>query len=396
MPRVPFRWKAAVRVKCSVLTFALLLVLVGGIASLLPLPTRGETEPARARTVPRVSVVAAAPAEFARTIRLTGTIVGRDDIAIGTPLQDQRVSAVLVDEGDHVKAGQMLARLDTTTLDARVRDARAAADRARAAVAQQQALGDDAQSAWRRVAPLAGSGAMSDQQIDQHRAQADAAAAGLRAARADHEQALARLDEARAQLDKAAIRAPMDGVIASRAARVGALAGSEPLFRLIGRGELEFDGDAVERDLYALHAGQKARVTLPDSQGAVDGAVRLVAPRIDPQSRMGKVRIALSDASRFRSGGFARAELVAERTTVAVAVPQRAVTFDPQGAAFVMRVDVSGRVARHAIVAGRRDGERVEVRGGLKAGERVVASASALVRDGDVVQAAGAEGERSQ
>ncbi|WP_423380206.1 efflux RND transporter periplasmic adaptor subunit [Burkholderia sp. LMG 32019] len=384
-----FRWKAVVRARCSTLTFTLLMALAGAAASLLPSSTHGELAARPAPAAQRVTLAAAGPAVFARTIRLTGTITARDDIAIGTPLQDQRVTAVLVDEGDRVKAGQILARLDTATLDARLRDARAAVDRAQAAVAQQQALDADAQAAWRRIEPLGRSGAVSDQQVDQQRAQAAAAAANLRGVRADREQALARLAEAHAELDKAAVRAPTDGVIASRAARAGALAGSEPLFRLIGRGELEFDGDVVERDLGALSAGQRATVTLPESQRTADGTVRLVAPRIDPQTRMGKVRIALDDTSRFRAGGFARAELTVERADVPVAVPQRAVTFGAQDAAFVSQVDATGRVTRRAIVAGRRDGSWIEVRSGLKAGDRVVAAASALVRDGDVVQAAG-------
>ncbi|WGS47334.1 efflux RND transporter periplasmic adaptor subunit (plasmid) [Burkholderia sp. JSH-S8] len=388
-PGALFRWKAVARARCSVLTFTLLMALAGAAASLLAAPAQGEVAPRPAQAVQRVTVAAAGPAVFARTIRLTGTIAARDDIAIGTPLQDQRVTAVLVEEGDHVKAGQILARLDTVTLDARVRDARAAVDRARATVAQQQALDADAQAAWRRIEPLGRSGAVSDQQVDQQRAQAAAAAANLRGARADHEQALARLAEARAERDKAVVRAPVDGVIASRAVRAGALAGGEPLFRLIGRGELEFDGDVVERDLGAIRTGQRVTIALPDAQGVIDGTVRLVAPRIDPQTRMGKVRIALGDASGFRAGGFARAELVAERVDVPVAVPQRAVTFGAQDTAFVSQVDAAGRVTRRTIVAGRRDGTWIEVRGGLKAGDRVVAVASALVRDGDVVQAAG-------
>ncbi|MCA8256158.1 efflux RND transporter periplasmic adaptor subunit [Burkholderia sp. AU31624] len=382
-------WKAVARVRCGLVTYMLLMALVGGAVSLMPSLAHGEVAPRPAPAMQRVTVATAGPAVFARTIRLTGTVVARDDIAIGTPLQDQRVTAVLVEEGDRVKAGQILARLDTTTLDARVRDARSAVDRARAAVAQQQALDADAQAVWRRIEPLGRSGAVSDQQVDQQRAQVAAAAANLRGARADEEQALARLAEARAERDKAIVSAPTDGVIASRAVRAGALAGGEPLFRLIARGELEFDGDVAERELGAIRAGQRATIVLPDTPGTVDGTVRLIAPRIDPQTRMGKVRVALGDASRLRAGGFARAELAADRIEVPVAVPQRAVTFGAQDAAFVSQVDAAGRVTRRAIVAGRRDGAWIEVRSGLKAGDHVVAVASALVRDGDIVQAAG-------
>ncbi|WZB63830.1 HlyD family secretion protein [Achromobacter xylosoxidans] len=69
-------------------------------------------------------------------------------------------------------------------------------------------------------------------------------------------------------------------------------------------------------------------------------------------------------------------------------VPQRAVTFGAQGAASVMVLDAAGRVARRAVTLGRLNGSVAEVRSGLDAGERLVATATAFIKEGDIVTSA--------
>ena len=155
---------------------------------------------------------------------MSGSLVGRDEIAIRTPLQDQRIAAVLVEEGDWVRAGQPLATLETDTLDAQLRQAQATLGRARAQVQQQEALNAEAQTQLRRISPLVRSGSVSAQQIDQQQAQARSSAAALAAARAEQGTGPRRVAQAQAQRDKAALLAPADGIVSERHARAGALA----------------------------------------------------------------------------------------------------------------------------------------------------------------------------
>ena len=138
----------------------------------------------------RVTTVVAGPGTVPIRIAVSGSLVGRDEIAIRTPLQDQRIAAVLVEEGDW-RAGQPLATLETDTLDAQLRQAQATLGRARAQVQQQEALNAEAQTQLRRISPLVRSGSVSAQQIDQQQAQARSSAAALAAARAEQEQARA-------------------------------------------------------------------------------------------------------------------------------------------------------------------------------------------------------------
>ncbi|GAA0631616.1 efflux RND transporter periplasmic adaptor subunit [Sphingomonas ursincola] len=335
----------------------------------------------------RVSTVTAGPATLTQRLRVTGTVSARDEISIGTAVQDQRIAAVLVDEGDRVVAGQILARLETETLRAQTRQAEAAVARARAAIAQQEAVNVEAQASLQRILPLGRSGAVSEQQVDERRAQAGSAAGGLQVARAELAQAEAQLADVRSQLSRTEIRAPVAGIISERLARIGALAsGPDPLFRLIRAGQLELDGEVSELDLAAIDIGRPVRVEVAGVAAPVEGRVRLVAPKVDPQTRLGRVRISLPADADIRAGAFARGTILIGDAAAPVTLPRSAVTTTAQGAASVMAVSADGRAARRVVSLGRNDEETVEITQGLRAGERVVARATAFVRDGDRVQ----------
>lgn len=335
----------------------------------------------------RVSTVTAGPATLTQRLRVTGTVTARDEISIGTAVQDQRIAAVLVDEGDRVVAGQILARLETETLRAQTRQAEAAVARARAAIAQQEAVNVEAQASLQRILPLGRSGAVSEQQVDERRAQAGSAAGGLQVARAELAQAEAQLADVRSQLSRTEIRAPVAGIISERLARIGALAsGPDPLFRLIRAGQLELDGEVSELDLAAIDIGRPVRVEVAGVAAPVEGRVRLVAPKVDPQTRLGRVRISLPADADIRAGAFARGTILIGDAAAPVTLPRSAVTTTAQGAASVMAVSADGRAARRVVSLGRNDEETVEITQGLRAGERVVARATAFVRDGDRVQ----------
>ena len=318
---------------------------------------------------------------------MSGSLVGRDEIAIRTPLQDQRIAAVLVEEGDWVRAGQPLATLETDTLDAQLRQAQATLGRARAQVQQQEALNAEAQTQLRRISPLVRSGSVSAQQIDQQQAQARSSAAALAAARAEQEQARAGVAQAQAQRDKAALLAPADGIVSERHARAGALAATRRC-SLIRDGLLELDGEVPESALAGILPGMPARLRVPGATDAVAGSVRRVSPKVDEATRMGRVRIALEAAPAIRAGSFAATTLETGQDALPVVVPQRAVTFGAQGAASVMVLDAAGRVARRAVTLGRLNGSVAEVRSGLDAGERLVATATAFIKEGDIVTSA--------
>ncbi len=333
----------------------------------------------------RVSTVTAGPAMFDRTVQVNGTLVAREEIAISSSVPEQRVAEVNVEEGDSVEAGQLLARLETQGLDAQVRQAQAALARARAAVGHQEAVTVEAHASFKRIEPLGGSGTVSEQQVDERRAQADSAAASLRAARAEVDQALAQLADARHQRSKADIRAPFAGVIVERVARTGALSGGDPMFRLIREGVIEFEGEVAETELIDIAPGQTLRVQVAGISSPMEGTIRRVDPKVDARSRLGRVRIALGYSPLLRAGTFARATLVLARRKLDVTLPVRALSIIDASRASVMRVNEQGIIARQVVATGRRSADLLEITSGLQAGERVVANASAFVREGDAV-----------
>ncbi|UVK96709.1 efflux RND transporter periplasmic adaptor subunit [Pseudomonas sp. B21-048] len=363
-----------------------LLLVSLGILLLWP-----SDEPAASVVPPlRVSTATAGPAMLDRSVQVNGALVAREEIAISSSVPEQRVAKVNVEEGDSVQAQQLLARLETQGLDAQVRQAQAVWARARAAVGQQEAVTVEAQATFKRIESLGESGAVSEQQVDERRAQADSAAANLRAARAEVEQALAQLADARHHRSKADIRAPFAGVIVERMARTGALSGGEPMFRLIREGVIEFEGEVAETDLVDITPGQTLRVQIAGISSPMKGTIRRVVPKVDARSRLGRVRIELGYSPLLRVGTYAQATLVLAPRKLDVTLPARAFSIIDSHRAWVMRINDQGLITRQTVATGRRSGDLLEITSGLQAGERVVANASAFVREGDVVNGSAA------
>lgn len=347
---------------------------------------------------PAVTVVKAGFADFQQSIQVTGTLVPREEILISPEIEGQRVLDVAVDEGDRVTKGQVLARLESATLEAQVAQNDATLARADAAIAQAesqitqaQARVEEARNALARAIPLRQSGALADATFDQREATSKTADAtlvaardGLKVARADRELAAAQRRELMWRMSRTEIKSPVDGIVSRRTARIGALASAagDPLFRIISEGQVELDGEVPEALLSRLSAGQSALITV-SGLGDVKGRIRLVSPEIDKNSRLGRVRILLDGMAQPRIGSFARASIITA-TGRGLSLPLAAVLNPPDGA----RVQVidGDRVRVRSVVTGLQEGDRVEVKSGLAEGDLVVAKAGTFLRDGERVR----------
>lgn len=348
----------------SLIVAAVLGAMLVGCSSKADAPSKLEA--------PLVTVLVPGRSEVTTTVSFTGTINARDETAIGVEGEGARVAAVLVEAGDRVRRGQLLARLDNSvalpqlnSLEAALEEARASADLSRAE--------------FRRAEGVASSGALSAQEIERRRSAAVSAEAKVKAA-------AAQLAESRARLARNEIRAPSDGIILTRNAEVGQLAapGSEPLFRLGRGGAIEMRGRVAEQDLPALAPGQAATVRISGTDRSFAGKVRLIGAIIDPTSRLGSVRIDLKPEPALRPGAFARAE-VAISTDSRPVLPQTALLADERGS-YVLVVGAQDKVERREVrVAGTRN-EGVVVASGLEGTERVVTTAGAFLRVGETVR----------
>lgn len=333
------------------------------------------------RTV-TTSVAKPVPTEW--KLGFNGLFVPREEVAVGTTLQDQRIAAVEAEAGDYVTAGQVLMRLDTVKLDIKLRETEARVARARAWLAQQEATQAQAQSSLNRTQRLRSNGAVSEQSYDDKLSALNIAEQSVGVAKAEFTQAEAQLAEAKSERARAVIHAPVSGIISERNARAGALAGSGTLFSLIRDGEIEFAAEVPESEILLMKAGQAAHVTLPDGKIAA-GHIRLLSPKIDRQTRLGRAYIAIEgkQISLF-SGAFGRADVVFSQSK-AILVNDSALLHGREASDASVFVVVGGKAVKKTVKLGLRKNGAVEIRSGLSAGDHIIEKAGPLLRDGETV-----------
>jgi len=188
------------------------------------------------------------------------------------------------------------------------------------------------------------------------------------------------------RVTKLSVSAPVGGLILERTVRPGdmsSLGGATPWFRIARDSEIELAAELSEADLARVRPGQHVDVTLPSGL-VVAGTVRLVSPQVDPQTKLGVVRVRLPVEREIRAGGFGRA-VFTDVTGMVQAVPETAVRYDADGAA-VMVVGGDNRVHRALIQTGQRGGGLVQLIKGPPAGTRIVQNAAAFLLDGDLIK----------
>ena len=332
------------------------------------------------QTVPAPHItVATVQTRVLRDVIVTSGLIGAvDQVQVAPLVEGQQIEELLADVGDQVTAGQVLARLSTSSLSLQKAQLNAALAAARAAVPQAEAQSDEAQRVATRTAALLQQGSAPQAAVDKANAAAITAAQGLEAARANLALVEAQLANIELMLSRTEVKAPVGGEITGRTAQVGAIASAaQPMFAMIRDNALEL---RAEGDVLRLAPGQPVTLYLADDSAPRKGTVRLVEPAIDTATRMGRVRITIDDAKGVRPGMYAMGEvLVAERNTAAA--PITALGISPEGQT---ALKVTGDVARRVLVTtGIRDAGWVEITNGLAPGDSIVAKAGAFVRDGD-------------
>ena len=327
---------------------------------------------AGAGQVPTVTVVVPGRSQVARTISASGPLAAHRDQPIGIAGQGGRVIRVLVDAGTWVGAGQTLAVVDRSVQAQEAAQLAAQIDAARANASL-------AQSNYERALALQSRGFVSKAEIDSKKAIRDAANAQVRVAQAQ-------LAGTRAEIGRLNVVAPASGLILSRSVEVGQIvgAGSGALFRLAAGGQMEMQAQLSQQDLQYVHTGMVASVTPVGSDRSYSGSVWQVAPVIDPQSRLGMVRILLPYNPAIRPGGFAEARVTAGSTTAPL-LPQSAVLSDEKGN-YVYVINGRNEVERRGIKIGTVDDDGVTIAEGLSGSEAVVLSAGPFLNPGQKVK----------
>lgn len=367
---------------------------------------RGGAESLTAR---EVRVVRAETGNLARTVVVSGTLAADEEAGLG-PKVAGRLTTLSVDLGDHVRRGQVLARLSPTDFELRVRQAENALQQARAqlglpaggpmrvidpadtAVVKQAAANlTQAQLTRDRMARL-----LEQQLIPQQ--DFDAAEAALQVAEARHQEAIetartrqallgqrmSELEIARQQLRDSAITAPFDGRIRERQAGVGDyVAAGQTVVVLVRVNPLRLRLEVPEREAAAVRGGQPVRLTVEGDPGTHEGRVARISPAIREESRTLLVEAEVPNPDgALRPGTFAKAEIVTLADEPAVLVPTSSVV-SFAGIEKVLGV-ADGKAVEKRVKTGRRAGDRVEILEGAAAGDVVVVEPGNLV-DGQPV-----------
>ncbi len=314
------------------------------------------------------------------SISATGTVAAWQEATIGAEESGLRLTDMLVTEGDSVRAGDVVARLDASLLKAQLAEQKAA-------VTQAQATLDSAVSAAARASKLLASNAISTETAEDR-------ATAVKTGRAQVEQAQAAADRLQAELDRTTIRAPFDGIISSRPAVTGSIvqAGTE-LMKIIRAGRLEAGVLVPEKDLPAISVGQAADVV--DAAGRhFAGSVSSIGQTVNSTTRLATVYVALGEGSGLRPGMFARVS-IAGAAAQQLSVAEAALVWqDGKPAVFV--VDASGKAAMRPVTTGTRHNGRVAIESGLAQGDDVVVAGAGFLSDGNLVRVAADTAEAAQ
>jgi len=345
------------------------VLLAGALAVMLK--GRGASPAAAPAALPRITVRVPGRQAVTTSIATTGVIAAKRDMPVGVAGEGGLVRRVLVDAGDWVKAGQVLAIVDR---DVQVQQSAQMA----AQIASAKADARLAQIDLERSQKLVANGFVTQATIDQKVATRDAANARVKLAEAQY-------GEMNARIGRLDIRSPTNGLVLARMVEPGQIVmpSSGALFRIALDGQLEMQARLAESDLARIHVGTPAMVTPAGGDKAFKGEVWQMAPVIDTTTRQGMARIAVPYNPALRPGGFASAVLTGA-AGVAPLLPESAVMSDATGN-FVYIVGKEDRIERRAVTVGDVDDRGVTIAKGLSGDERVVESAGAFLNPGDRV-----------
>ena len=343
------------------------IITVIAIVAAIAYFTMGRAKPVTkaVEQLPLVSVVVPGRSSVARVVSATGSLAARREMPIGVAGDGGMVTRVLVEPGQWVAKGQVLALVDRS-----VQTQTAASLNAQIAVARSDAV--IAQSELDRAQTLVTRGFLSKADLERKAATRDAALARVKVAQAT-------LGEANARTNRLDIRAPSAGLVLTRAVEPGQIVGpgTGTLFRLADGGQMEMRAQISEADLRGLRIGARAQVTPVGGSDSFTGEVWQVSPVIDPTSRQGIARIALSYNPALRPGGFASASVVSGMTDVPQ-LPNSAIQSDEKGN-FVYVMGAGDKIVRRAIKVGEVSDSGVSIVEGLNGTEQVVLSAGAFL-----------------
>jgi RND family efflux transporter MFP subunit len=321
-------------------------------------------------------VIRAEPRELTRGLPISGSLKAVNSAFVKARAPGE-LQGLTVREGDPVKAGQVLARIESTEYAARLRQAQEQADAAKAQI-------DIAQRQWSNNKALVDQGFISKTALD-------TSLNNLHAAKSNHQAALASVDLARKALNDTVLRAPISGVVAQRLAQPGErVAIDTRIVEVVDLGRLELEATLTPADSVAVRVGQEATLRIEGTTGPLRARVVRINPSAQAGSRGVLAYLAIENPGGLRQGLFAQGVLATGQAT-ALAVPLTAVRTD-KPTPYVQVIE-NEQVAHRNVEPGARGqaGHDVMVAvGGIATGAVVIRGNVGPLREGTRVRFTGA------
>jgi HlyD family secretion protein len=360
-----------------------------------------------------VTAVTAHLGSVQRRMTFSGPVVGRDEVPVYSELAQGRIDKILVEAGQHVKAGTVLATIDASSLRIQKTQQQATQQKASLAIKQQENALEEAQVQYsqaqaerQRAEVVAETGLISREVRDQRITAEQLAKARLQAmknslsmAQADFNLASAQLAESDLRLNQAEIRSPVSGSVIERKARTGmSLAqNSEPLFNVLRDDDIEVELEVSADDASRLKLGMSVSIELianasstkasnndtAQSANIYKGKISRAATQINRQNQIAKVRVRFDQTPNLILGQFVRV-VVNATSRSGIYLPDTAVRFE--GSSAYVFIAKESLAKRQTVKVGQHLGNKLEILDGVSAGMVVIDTAASFLRDGEPIK----------
>jgi len=322
----------------------------------------GMSGPAGGATGVPVQVQAVERSDISTFLLNTTTLLAEREVEVPAKVAGQ-VGRLFVEEGDRVKAQQVLARLDERELELQLRESEIRAKNAKAML--------------ERTKNMFEKKLVSQENLDDVRYQ--------------YESAQAAYETARLKVEYTNIRSPIDGIVTQRLIEIGQRVNvNQPAFQVADFDPLRAVIHIPEREMHRVRVGQVAEITAEALPGKTfTGKVRMISPIVDPTSGTVKVTIDAYDrTAQLKPGMFVTTHIITETHHDALVIPKKALILESESDQ--VYVYDNGVARKATLQLGFKESERVEVTGGLNEGELVVVIGQEGLREGLPLRISGA------
>jgi len=380
------------KIKRRQIIYALVLVaLVGGYMWYTGRPEANNEQKAtsvESGAAIKVSVVRPVPMTFEDVAGFVGSVEPEEEAKVISKVGSSVTALeVYVDEGDQVKKGQLLAKLDPSLNQRQIEETRAAVAQARAAVVQAKSRLQMAERDYARYKGLFEEEVISRQEMDQVENQYEVEKAGLDLASEQLKQAEARLRQLQTVREYHNVVSPVEGVVAERFFDPGdTIAAGGELFIISKQERVKIKGTVTESVYPKIRLGQKATVKV-DALGdySIDASVSRISPVLDEKTRTAVVEVLLESGGMLKPGMFARVDL-ALGEHLGLGIEREAIKQLPGTSEWYCFVVADGKAKQRFVKIGATSGNMVEITEGLEEGEQIISPLVRAILDGVPVE----------